>query len=120
MVAEHGPKIAAAFKKGNDAIPAELRKARAEAIKKARKEGKKPSEVVTAFKLSPEQQEAVNAAQKESRELRRAFNKAVTALLSEEQRKAIRPAKGAKKPSDKRASDKKQSDKKPSDKKPAA
>jgi len=103
LAAEYAPKLAAARKKGVDALPPEVRKARAEAMNKAKEAGKKPSEVVTAFKLTPEQQEAMNIAQKEAKEIQGAFNKAVMALLTDQQRKAIKKAQGEKKPKKKPA-----------------
>lgn len=118
IAAEYAPKLQEARKKVNSLITPEQRKARREAIAKAKAAGKKPSDVVTAFKLTPEQAEA----QKQVREVYVSFNKEVRALLSPEQLKKIRKGrKGAtdKKPklkkgeSGTKATDKKVTDKKP-------
>ncbi len=113
LAAEHGPKIQAARKKYASTIPKEQRKARAEAIKKARAEGKKLSDVVTAFKPTPEQAEA----RKQLGKVQGSFFKAVNQLLTPEQRQKIRPKR--KDAADKKPKLKKGEGKKPAEKTPA-
>jgi hypothetical protein len=86
LAAEYEPKLQAARKKVNELIPADVRKARQEALAQAKKEGKKPAEVVTAFKPTEEQA----AAQKAARELNTEFTKKVNEFLTREQKQAIR------------------------------
>lgn len=101
LAAEVEPKLEEARKKVNELIPAETRKARQEAVAKAKAEGKKPEDVVTAFKLTEEQL----AAQKAVREVQQGFNKKVNELLTPEQRQALRKNRqaGEKKPAPKKA-----------------
>ena len=96
LAAQYEPKFAEANKKVAALISPEQRKARREALAQAKKEGKKPSEVITAFKLTPEQGEA----QKQLAKVRKEFNGKVMALLTVEQKEKIRPPRkgGAKKP----------------------
>ena len=58
LAAQFEPKITEANKKLAALISPEQKKARQEALAKAKKEGKKPSELTTAFKPTPEQAEA--------------------------------------------------------------
>ena len=88
LAKEFGPKIMEAQKKFQALIPEDQRKARREAIAKARKEGKKVADVVTAFKPTEEQA----AAQKAVREVQQAFNAKVMELFTKEQRQALRKA----------------------------
>lgn len=117
IAAEYAPKLQEARKKVNSLITPEQRKARREAIAKAKAAGKKPSDVVTTLKPTPEQVEA----QKQVREVYVSFNKEVRALLSPEQLKKIRQARKRptdKKPSLKKGDGRKKTDKKVTDKKP--
>jgi hypothetical protein len=118
---QHTPKVLEARKKLASVLTDEQKKQRREAFATAKKAGKKPSEVITSFKLTTEQQEVQKAAQKQMRECQGAYNKAVFALLSPEQRKKAGGARkeGAdKKPALKKAGEKKATEKK-AEKKPA-
>ena len=106
---QHGPKVLAARTKLDSILTDEQKKQRREAFAAAKKAGKKPSEVINAFKLTTEQQEAQEAAQKAMKESQGAYNKAVLALLSPEQRKKVG---GRKEGADKKPALKKDSEKK--------
>ena len=97
LVGQYNPKLMAARKKANDAVPRAQKKARREALKVAKEQGKK---LVFAYKLTPEQQEAYDAAQKETKSISGEFNKAVMALLSDEQKAKLPSRKNRKKKSD--------------------
>ena len=86
IAAEFQPKLTEAQKKYQALVPADQRKARQEAIAKAKSEGKKRAEVVTAFKPTEEQA----AAQKQVREVQQAFNAKVNEVLTKEQKQALR------------------------------
>lgn len=86
IAAEFEPKLKEAQKKNRALVPQEQRKARREAIAKARAEGKKPAEIRTAFKPTEEQA----AAQKAVREIQQAFNGKVNEVLTKEQRQSLR------------------------------
>ncbi len=75
LAAEFEPKLQEARKKVNELIPAETRKARQEALAKAKAEGKKPEEVVTAFKLTEEQIAAQKAVQRSPDGLQQKVNR---------------------------------------------
>jgi hypothetical protein len=119
---EYTPKLSAARKKLDSILTDEQKRQRRAAFAAAKKAGKKPSEVINAFKLTTEQQEAQQAARKEMRECQGAYMKAVFALLSPEQRKKVGGGrkKGAekqpalKKPRERKATEKK-ADKKPAE-----
>ncbi len=105
FAAEYDPKLKATRQKLNALTTPEQRKARRDAIAKAKAEGKKPREVIAAYKPTEEQA----AAQKAVREVQMAFNKKVNEVLTKEQRQAQRknrrnanPSKGAKKPAAKK------------------
>jgi hypothetical protein len=109
LAAEYGPKLQAADKKMASIFTAEQNKARAEALKAAKEAGKSAEDlraaVITALKLTPEQEKSQEAAQKEIKDLRVAFDKAVMGLLTEEQQQKVRAAKkgeGAEKPKEKK------------------
>ncbi len=106
IAAEFEPKLQAARKKVTEATPEDQRKARREALAKAKAEGKKPNEVLAAFKATPEQQ----AAQKEAKELFGAFNQKVNEVLTKEQKQTLRKSRkgaGEKKPGEKKPREKK-------------
>jgi hypothetical protein len=112
---EYTPKLSAARKKLDSILTDEQKQQRREALAAAKKAGKKPSEVINAFKLTTEQQEAQEAARKELRECQGAYMKAVFALLSPEQRKKAgggRKEGGEKKPALKKPREKKATEKK--------
>ena len=90
---KYTPRVEEARKKLASILTDEQKQQRREAFAAAKKAGKKPDEVVTALKLTPEQQEAQQAAQKEMKEAFGAYNKEVMALLTDEQRAKIRPSK---------------------------
>jgi hypothetical protein len=87
---EHGPKIAAAQAKLNSQLTDEQKKARAEAQKAAKAAGKKgkdaQADIDAATKLTDEQKKGVEEAQKEVQAAQAALNKAVAALLTDEQK----------------------------------
>ena len=87
---EHGPKVAAAAKKLNDALTPEQRRARQEAQKAAKQAGKKgkeaQAEVLAAMKLTDEQKKAYDAAQKEVDDATNALRSALSEVLTDEQK----------------------------------
>ncbi len=112
IAAEFEPKLHAAQQKLSSLTTPEQRKTRRDAIAKAKAEGKKPREVVEAYKPT----EAQAAAQKEVREVQMAFNKKVNEVLTKEQRQSRRKSRQTTK---KPAGEKKPAAKKPAKKKPA-
>lgn len=94
---EYTPKFRALAKKGSDALTAEQKTARREAMKKAKEAGKKgkelQSEVESAMKLTDEQKEQLAKVKAETMKLRQEMEGKVVALLTPEQ-KAELPKKG--------------------------
>lgn len=84
LIAQHGPKIAAAAKKG--AISKEQKQARTEAIKKAKADGKKGKALRAAGDAAAGLTAEQKAAAKEAATSRAALLKAAVALLSAEQK----------------------------------
>ena len=98
LAAEHGPKIAAARKKA--ALSAEQKAARSKALKDNKAAGKKGKEARAAVEAASKLTEAQKAAMAETRKASAAYNAAVIALLSAEQKQkqGIKaPKKGKKK-----------------------
>ena len=91
---EYGPKIVAIRKK--QALSKDVRKARAEALKKARAEGKKGKELRAAVAAAVPLTDEQKAAQAKMRALQKEIRAAVFALLTDEQ-KAKLPKRGGKK-----------------------
>ncbi|MCE9528423.1 MAG: hypothetical protein K8R36_20460 [Planctomycetales bacterium] len=90
IVAEHGPKLKAAAEKVAASLTDEQRKARAEANKAAKAAGKKGKEAndeaLAAMKLTDDQKKAFNEATKAQQEASQALNKAISEVLTPEQR----------------------------------
>ncbi|MGI8981882.1 MAG: hypothetical protein ACR2FY_21840 [Pirellulaceae bacterium] len=90
ILAEHGPKVAAATDKVNASLTDEQRKARSEAGKAAKAAGKKGKEAnedaLAAMKLTDEQKKAYDEAFKAQREANQAVIGAVAEVLTPEQR----------------------------------
>lgn len=86
----HAPKLEAAQKKADEALSPEQRKARAEALSKARGEGKKGKElqesVNEAVKATDEQKSKMASANKELQEATQALRKEVVGVLTAEQK----------------------------------
>ena len=98
LAAEHGPKIAAARKKA--ALSDAQKAARRKALKDNKAAGKKGKEARAAVAAASKLTEAQQAAMEETRKASAAFNAAVVALLSPEQKQkqGIKaPKKGKKK-----------------------
>jgi hypothetical protein len=98
LAAEHGPKIAAARKKA--ALSAEQKAARSKALKDNKAAGKKGKEARAAVEAASKLSDDQKAAMAETRKASGAFNAAVVALLSPEQKQkqGIKaPKKGKKK-----------------------
>ena len=89
IAADHGPKLAAVTKKVRETLTRDELRARQEAGKKARSEGKKGRELQAAINavVPKEKQKAYAAAQKEARAAQAAFRNAVAAVLTDEQKK---------------------------------
>jgi len=84
LVAEHGPKIAAATKKA--VVSKEQKQARAAAMKKAKADGKKGKELRAAVNAAAPLNAEQTAAAKEVASSRAALMTAAVALLSDEQK----------------------------------
>ena len=97
LAVEHGPKIAAARKKA--ALSAEQKAARSKALKDNKAAGKKGKEARAAVEAASKLTEAQKAAMAETRKASAAYNAAVVALLSAEQKQkqGIKPPKKGKK-----------------------
>ena len=100
VAAEHAPKLRAAQAKVTELLTPEQRKARSEAMKAAKAAGKKgkelQSDVEAALKLSGDQKEKVEAAQKEAAAATVSFRQAVAAQLTPEQQAKLGLAAGKK------------------------
>jgi hypothetical protein len=90
IYAEHGPKLKAAADKVNASLTEEQRKARGEAQKAAKAAGKKgkeaQEEALAAMKLTDEQKKAYDDASKGQQEAQAALRKAVSEVLTAEQK----------------------------------
>lgn len=99
MNKEYAPKFRALAKKGSDALTAEQRSARREAMQKGKEAGKKgkelQSQVEAAMKLTDAQKEQLAKVKEETMKLRQEMEGKVVALLTPEQ-KAELPKKGKK------------------------
>jgi Spy/CpxP family protein refolding chaperone len=91
---EYGPKVVAARKKM--ALGKDARKARGEALKKAKADGKKGKELRAAVDAAAPLTDEQKAAQAEMQALQKEIRAAVVALLTDEQ-KAKLPKRGGKK-----------------------
>lgn len=113
---EYAPKIEESFKGVNKIMTPERRKARQEAEKQAKADGKKGKElqaaVAEAVKLTDDEKQIVANHNKLLGEI----NKKKLELLTAEQKEKLKPK--DKKPADKKPADKKPDEKKPVDKKP--
>lgn len=101
IIAEHGPKVKAATDKVNASLTDEQRKARNEAQKAAKAAGKKGreanEEALAAMKLTDEQKKAFDDANKAQQEAQAALRKAVSEVLTPEQREKAKLGGGKKK-----------------------
>jgi len=92
---QYAPKLVELVKKRAGIITPDQRRARAEAIKAARKAGKKGKElrkaVADSVKITDEQKKQMQALRKEFRSLRAEVNKKVRALLTDDQRAKLKP-----------------------------
>jgi hypothetical protein len=93
IVAEHGPKIAAAQAKVDAVLTDEQRSAQKAAKKAAKDAGKKgkeaQAEIDAAVKLTEEQKPKMEAARKELNDAENAMNDALRAVLSAEQQEKV-------------------------------
>ncbi|MCH8047685.1 MAG: hypothetical protein IID44_28665 [Planctomycetes bacterium] len=96
---EYGPKFVALRKK--QALSKDVRGARAEAIKKAKAEGKKGKELRAAVAAAVPLTDEQKAAQAKMRALQKEIRAAVMALLTDEQRAKL-PKRGGKKKGEKK------------------
>lgn len=96
IIKDHEAKIAAAQQNANSLLTPDQRKARAEATQKAKGEGKKGKELAdaatAAAKLTPDQVEKSEAANKAVREAVDTMRKAVLDALTPEQRTKLEGA----------------------------
>lgn len=97
---EYQGKFKEAQKNVDKALTADQKKARAEATKAARAEGKKGKELqaaaVDAMKLTDEQKKGLTEAQKGQAEVRTNFEKALKEILTAEQREKVKLGGGKK------------------------
>lgn len=98
---EFGPKLMEARKKVDDVLTADQKKARGEAMKKAKADGKTGKEaaaaVAEAVKLTDDQKAKQAEAQKAVSALTKELDKAARDLLTPEQKAALKKAGGGKK-----------------------
>ncbi len=101
IFAERGPKLTAAVEKANASLTDEQRKARNEAQKSAKAAGKKRKEAndeaLAAMKLTDEQKKAYDEATKAQREANEALTKAISEVLTPEQREKAKLGGGGRK-----------------------
>ncbi|MFO0902101.1 MAG: Spy/CpxP family protein refolding chaperone [Pirellulales bacterium] len=104
IVAQHSPKVAEAQKKAGSVLSPEQRKVRQEAMAKAKSDGKKGKEaaeaVAAALNLSADDKAKLEAANKEAADAVAAMRKAVSDVLTDEQKAKAglnAPVKGKKK-----------------------
>jgi hypothetical protein len=90
VVEEHAPKVAEAQAKLNSILTDEQKKARDEAQKAAKAAGKDrkaaQADVEAALKLTDEQKKGLEEAQRAAQTAQTDFNKAISALLTDEQK----------------------------------
>ena len=101
IYADEGAKLKAAADKVNASLTEEQRKARNEAQKAAKASGKKGKEAqdedLAAMKLTDDQKKAYDEASKNQQEAQAAFRKAVSEVLTPEQREKAKLGGGKKK-----------------------
>ena len=94
---EFEPKLEAAFKKQNDILSAEQKKARQEASKAAKAAGKKGKEaqadIAAATKLTDDQKKQQDEVSKELKELNGKIREQISSFLTEEQKTHLTPMK---------------------------
>ena len=117
---EHGAKIAEAQAKATGVLTAEQKKARTDAMAKAKADGVKGKDAVAAvqaaIKLTDDQAKAMKDAETHLKECQAVCKKACEEVLTADQKTKLAPPK---KPAEKKPAEKKPAEKKPAEKKPA-
>ncbi|HVV99862.1 MAG TPA: hypothetical protein VHB77_05960 [Planctomycetaceae bacterium] len=96
---EYSPKVSELLDKKNGILTADQKKARAEAVKAAKAEGKKGKDLMAAgeeaMKLSDDQKEQMAAVDKDLKALNKEIRGKITEFLTDEQKAALKKPKKA-------------------------